>query len=319
MTWKREGSGLNTKMVQYDANGNKTGKEYRLNIAPGTAYFGNIPGKTRSSLGDGYKTNNWFGLAKGNTKQVQDLIQATMQSGKELTRAEYNAFAKENGLNTIGEGAWNNVSHDLKVWLGNNGIDLETYNFETGEAYTEEELAAMRPENEYNPYEAYLEEQRARQESAELGLLNETTRANIQNAEISAQQAMIQQAQFKDQLVEQIKTDRLSKMRAGLTPMQIAQEDLQFMVGNMQGNNQNMQMVNQQRLAAQQQQAINPYQAYINANAAITGGQGYGNVASGFAATDAGDLYQQALRIAKSKGRIAPSDDDFLMAQGQKQ
>ena len=56
-----------------------------------------------------------------------------------------------------------------------------------------------------NPYEAYLEEQRSKQENAELGLLNETTKANIQNAEISTQQGMIQQAQMKDQLVEQIK------------------------------------------------------------------------------------------------------------------
>src|SRR5690606_13055861 len=100
-----------------------------------------------------------------------------------------------------------------------------------------------------------------------------------QNAEISAQQAMIQQAQLRDQIIEQIKLDRMSKLRQGITPMQIANESLQFTVGNMLANNNQMTGINQARLAAIQQQGLNPYQAYLNSiNSA--GYQVQSNVAS---------------------------------------
>lgn len=318
MPWIRKG----TKMEFHDSEGNLI-KSYDTNIKnvwdDPKAYLLN-PALAALTTKDGYKTNN-IG-ARGQVKHVETAIQKFLETGKMPD-------ATEIGVNS--GNAYDNVMRDVRTWLSRNNIDEAKYAVNQDEFIYSDQSGEKNPDapkvapvvntesSTLNPYEAYLEEQRSKQENAELGLLNETTKANIQNAEISTQQGMIQQAQMKDQLVEQIKSDRLSKMRAGLTPMQIAQEDLQFMVGNMQGNNQNMQMMNQQRLAAQQQKAINPYQAYINANAAITGGQGYGNVASGFAATDAGDLYQQALRIARSKGRTAPNNDDIFIAQGQKQ
>jgi hypothetical protein len=150
---------------------------------------------------------------------------------------------------------------------------------------------------EFNPYLKYMEQQRKDLEQSELGFLNTQSDIQKQNAEISAQQAMVQQAQFKDQLVEQIKSDRISKMRSGLSPMQIAQDNLQFMVGNMQANNQQMQMLNQQNLMATQQKKLNPYQAYLTSMQNVTGGQGMGNIMTGMAATDAGDLTMQMNRM----------------------
>ena len=152
-------------------------------------------------------------------------------------------------------------------------------------------------------------------EGQELGLLNEQTRAGQQNAEISAQQSMIQQAQLRDQIVEQIKLDRMSKMRQGITPMQIANESLQFTVGNIQANNQEMTGVNQARLAATQQQGLNPYQAYLNSVNGV-GYQTQGNVASGMAATDASDMYQQAMKYARSQGRSYIKPEDYDRVQG---
>jgi hypothetical protein len=312
MPWIKKG----TKMEYYDESGNLI-KSYDTNLANGWD-AGDIG--MDHPLNDGYKTNNFF--IRGQVKHVESAIQYFLENQKMPSASD---------IGVGGGKPYDNVMEDVRKWLSRNGIDEVKYSKDANQFIYSDQGGEKNPDapkvapvvnteaSTLNPYTAYLEEQRSKQENAELGLLNETTKANIQNAEISTQQGMIQQAQLKDQLVEQIRSDRLSKMRAGLTPMQIAQEDLQFMVGNMQGNNQNMQMMNQQRLAAQQQKAINPYQAYVNANAAITGGQGYVNAASGFAATDAGDLYQQALRIAQSKGRTAPSNDDFFMAQGQKQ
>lgn len=143
---------------------------------------------------------------------------------------------------------------------------------------------------ELSPYVRYMERMQQEQEQAELGLLQEQTRAAQQGADIAAQQAMMQQGQFRDQIIEQIKSDRLGKMRQGISPMQIANEELQMMVGGSQQNAQMMSQVNQQQLSAYQQERMNPYQAYINSQQAVTGGQGYANMAAGFDATRASSM-----------------------------
>ncbi len=141
-----------------------------------------------------------------------------------------------------------------------------------------------------SPYAKYIEAMQKEQEVAELGLLEAQTQAARESADIAAQQAMMQQAQFRDQIIEQIKSDRLNKMRQGMSPMQIANEELQTMVGGMKDNVQMMSQVNQQRLSAIQQERMNPYQAYINSQQAVTGQQGYVNLAAGFDATRASSM-----------------------------
>ena len=141
-----------------------------------------------------------------------------------------------------------------------------------------------------SPYAKYIEAMQKEQEIAELGLLEAQTQAARESADIAAQQAMMQQSQFRDQIIEQIKSDRLNKMRQGMSPMQIANEELQTMVGGMKENVQMMSQLNQQRLSAIQQERMNPYQAYINSQQAVTGQQGYVNLAAGFDATRASSM-----------------------------
>lgn len=141
-----------------------------------------------------------------------------------------------------------------------------------------------------SPYAKYIEAMQKEQEVAELGLLEAQTQAARESADIAAQQAMMQQSQFRDQIIEQIKSDRLNKMRQGMSPMQIANEELQTMVGGMKENVQMMSQINQQRLSALQQERMNPYQAYINSQQAVTGQQGYVNLAAGFDATRASSM-----------------------------
>lgn len=206
-----------------------------------------------------------------------------------------------------------NVDQESSILRGTKRQTIKEFNSSDDSKYIEKSGEF----EEYNPYTKWLETQRQQAESAELGLLNEQTRASVQNAEINSQQAMMQQAQFKDQIVEQIKLDRMAKMRQGISPMQIANENLQFLVGNMQANNQQVDAVNQARLAATQQQAMNPYQAYLNSiNGA--GYQANANVATGMAATDASDMYQQAMKYARSQGRNYILPDDYKVVQGLK-
>lgn len=152
-----------------------------------------------------------------------------------------------------------------------------------------------------NPYVSYMERMQKDWEANELGLLQEQNLAQKQQAEIASQQMMMQNAQFKDQLIEQIKTDRLSKLKNGMSQMQIANEELQFMVGNQMQNQQAVSQVNQQLLGATQQEGMLPYQAYINAQQGVTGQQGYANFASGMAATDASSMDMQTKLMMRNQ------------------
>lgn len=310
--WIREG----TKMKYYDDKGNLI-KTYNTNLNKG----GNGGWK------DGYDSNNMF--QAGQAKHVEEAIQFFLQNGRMPNRDEF-----KNGTPSK-SGYENNVLKDVRTWLQRNGIDEAKYSIdktsfiygkEGGELNSsfvtdsnrEELLSADKEtveEPELNPYATYMEQKRIQAEGAEKGLLDAQTNAARQNADILAQQTMQQQAMARDEIIEQIKTDRLAKMRAGISPMQIAQENLQYAVGNMQANNQQVQTVNQQRLAATQQQAMNPYQAYINSMQNVTGGQGYGAVATGFAATDAGDLNMQALRYLQ-KNPTASYDQAMAAVKG---
>lgn len=242
---------------------------------------------------DGYESNNMF--QAGQAKHVEEAIQFFLENGKMITLSEF-----KNGTPSK-QGFENNVLKDVRTWLSKNGIDEATYTNEGSKVF---ESTSTPKETPFNPYTNYLEQQRIGQENAERGLLNAQTDIAKQNADITAQQAMMQQSQFKDSLIEQIKADRLSKMRSGISPMQIAQENLQYTVGNMQNNQQQMQLANQGKLTAVQQEQLNPYQAYINSQAAVTGGQGYGNTATGMAASDAGDIYQQMLRMRQANPNL---------------
>lgn len=241
---------------------------------------------------DGLKSNNWISLNSVQSEHLRKAMLKYLQTGVMPGAGDLNLDSKQ----------YKTILEDMNTLLSSNGINTATYDpaNSLNLSLEEQKAKALEEETALNPYAAYMEKKRVEQEGAEKGLLEGQTNAARQNADILAQQTMQQQSMFRDQLVEQIKSDRMSKMRSGISPMQIAQENLQFMVGNMQNNNQQVGLANQGQLAAAQQAKINPYQAYINSQAATTGGQGYGAVASGFAATDAGDLDMQTQRVLKS-------------------
>jgi hypothetical protein len=112
-------------------------------------------------------------------------------------------------------------------------------------------------------------------------------------ADVNFQQAAMQQAQTVKAITDQVRSERMSRLRAGMSESQIANQDMQMLMTNVNALNQNAQMLNQQRLEAQmgvnlaQDQA---YQDYLAQTAQK------GQVATGMAASDAGDAYQQTIR-----------------------
>jgi hypothetical protein len=112
-------------------------------------------------------------------------------------------------------------------------------------------------------------------------------------ADVGFQQAALQQASTVKAITDQVRGERMARLRAGMSESQIANQDMQMLMANVNTLNQNAQMLNQQRLEAQVGMNTSQDQAYMDfLNQANTRGQ----VATGMAASDAGDAYQQTIR-----------------------
>jgi hypothetical protein len=112
-------------------------------------------------------------------------------------------------------------------------------------------------------------------------------------ADVGFQQAALQQASTVKAITDQVRSERMARLRAGMSESQIANQDMQMLMANVNTLNQNAQMLNQQRLEAQVGMNTSQDQAYTDfLNQANTRGQ----VATGMAASDAGDAYQQTIR-----------------------
>jgi hypothetical protein len=112
-------------------------------------------------------------------------------------------------------------------------------------------------------------------------------------ADVGFQQAAMQQATTVKQITDQVRGERLARLRAGMSESQIANQDMQMLMTNVNTLNQNAQMLNDQRLQAQigintaQDQAYTDFLAQSNQR---------GQVGAAMAASDAGDAYQQTIR-----------------------
>ena len=96
--------------------------------------------------------------------------------------------------------------------------------------------------------------------------------SNMQLAEAQYQQAAMQQAEITKSIVDQVKSERMARLRAGMSESQIANQDMQIMLNNMNTLNQSMNTLNQNQLAAQQQYQLaqdTAYQQYINSLAGL--------------------------------------------------
>jgi hypothetical protein len=112
-------------------------------------------------------------------------------------------------------------------------------------------------------------------------------------ADVGFQQAAMQQANTVKQITDQVRSERMARLRAGMSESQIANQDMQMLMTNVNTLNQNAQMLNQGRLEAQigintsQDQAYTDFLAQSNQR---------GQVGAAMAASDAGDAYQQTIR-----------------------
>ena len=119
--------------------------------------------------------------------------------------------------------------------------------------------------------------------------------ANIELAEAQAQQLSMAQAEQTKVLADQVRAERMAKLRAGMNEAQIANQDMQTMMNNIQARNQQVAATNAAKLQAAQQYNLaqdTAYQQWLqNANT-------MGQSGAAYAASDAGDAMAQARAYA---------------------
>ena len=261
----------------------KNGKEYSLDALRDASFFqgyssplGMIVSSIRRS--DGYKTNNLF--SKGTTRDLENAIQVMLDLGHVPDRDTLRNY----GINLSAQ-AYNNVRDDLYTFLEKNGVaanDLPTPNESPSaqeaafNAYYRDIYSTEAGTTGGNIYNRMVE---AEQNAA---------RSNMTLADAQMQQAAMQQASTVKALTDQVKAERMAKLRAGMSEAQIANQDMQTMMTNINALNQQANEMNYAQLQAQQQYNLaqdTAYQQWLdNANA-------MGQTGAAYAASDAGDVY----------------------------
>lgn len=257
--------------------------------ADGNQYTLNMSGD------DNMRSDNWF--RRGNSKNVDAIVQYYLEYGVVPTKGQLNQYSKLG----IGDKAYEHAVRDLNVFISNNNIDLNSYkNAVTGES--SDELSAQ--ESAYNDY--YNDLYSLKQGTLGRTMLDNYTAAeqnaaisNMQLAEAQYQQAAMQQAETVKAITDSVKAERMARLRAGMSESQIANQDMQIMLNNMNTLNQQVDTMNQNRLDAQQQYNLAQDTAYQQYVQSITG---LGGTSAAMAASDAGDAYMQTLKRMKATG-----------------
>ena len=113
-------------------------------------------------------------------------------------------------------------------------------------------------------------------------------------ADLNAQQAAMQQAATVKQITDQVRNERMARLRAGMSEAQIANQDMQSLMTNINALNQQANEANLARLSAQS--AYNTAQADAY-NAWLQQANAMATVGSANAAADAGDAINAANRL----------------------
>jgi hypothetical protein len=266
---------------------NAYGKTYTLNFADG-----------ESDVGGTYRSDNVF--RRGQKKHVAAAVQLALELGRVPTQIEYTDYLDKLGIpNGRTDGAYKNVRYDINAFFRTNGIKTDNEGFITnieglrsgapikdsdGSSGTDGEDAMM------NAMDAYFRDQFSLQEGTsgkvmldrlERGFTNQAEQ-DIALADAQYQQQALQQAQVVKSITDQIRSERMARLRSGMSEAQIANQDMQMLLANTNALNENAAMMNQGRLAGQANLNTARDQAYMQflESSAVRGQVGAANYAS---------------------------------------
>ena len=109
-------------------------------------------------------------------------------------------------------------------------------------------------------------------------------------ADAAFQQQALQQAQTVKSITDQVRAERMARLKAGMSESQIANQDMQMMMANVNALNDQASMMNQGRLQAQANAMNAKDQAYLAYLEQAAGGAQTG---AAYSAANAGDLSYQ--------------------------
>jgi len=268
----------------------KNGKEYVLNF---------------TGLGDKYKTDNAFRV--GQKKHVAVAAEYLIKNGRMPNEVEYMKALDAAGVSG-GRGAYSNIKEDLNTFLEKNGTSLSQFEYDMGTAAEPEDPThpmSSAYNQAYNQYYRGLyslgegTEGRQMYDQLSQAYMNQAN-ADLQKIDLQAQASAYQQAQTVKQITDQVRAERMARLRSGMSESQIANQDMQMLMANVNALNQNAQMMNQQRTDAMFNVGAARDQAYLEyLNQANQRGQ----VATGMYAADSGNAIWNAYQYMNKTGK----------------
>ena len=120
---------------------------------------------------------------------------------------------------------------------------------------------------------------------------------NMQLAEAQSQQLAMAQAETIKALADEVRADRMDRLRAGLSESQLANEEMSQMMANVNALNQQTASSNLARLQAQQQYNNAQDTAYT---AWLEQAQALGQTGAAYYASSVGDIIAQANKLKKN-------------------
>lgn len=250
---------------------------------------GDLPGSPYNPVMDGYNYNNWLGMSAGNAKQLNALIDFVIDRGYFPNAEETASYL---GL-SVADPAVSNLRADLQTFLDKNNVAYEST---TGTGSPQDQAFSQYFDQIYSTDVGTLGGD-IYQNLTDIERRNAL--ANMELAEAQAQQLSMQQAEQTKVLADQVRAERMAKLRAGMNEAQIANQDMQAMMNNIQARNQQVAATNAAKLQAAQQYNLaqdTAYQQWLqNANT-------MGQSGAAYAASDAGDAMAQARAYAAATG-----------------
>ena len=242
--------------------------------------------------------DNTAGGKAGTTAHLDQLIQDYLNTG---------VRPNQNGYNFGSNASWKNFNADIDAFIKNNPRSVDTFDSNTLED-TEETIV--------DPQEAaknaYYNDLYSLKEGTEGKLMLDTLERGYRKqadnertlAEVAFQRSALNQAKTVKQITDQVRAERMARLRSGMSASQLANQDMQMLIANMNALNEKTAELNQGRLAANMNRNMaqdNAYNAYLEK--ADTRGQ----VAAAMSASDAGNSYWNTIQNMRTLHGSDPS------------
>lgn len=318
--------------IKSDVTGNR--KKYYFTAADGQRYSLDFSGD------DKYITDDFMyrGMKKTVAKAVSYFLQTgSIPSNKMLAEilnatGESTAYLYADGSVGITEKTYKNVTDDIYTFLDKNNISIDTVNQSLINAKVDRRDAdgnviktTEQPEvdtkdakeeayEQFSPYygDVYsLAQGTSGRDMYDRLVSAEQNRAlsEYNMADAMQQSQAMQQAQTIKAITDQVRAERMARLRAGMSEAQIANQDMQMMMTNVNALNQQTQEMNMARLQSQyayDNAQDTAYQQYLEqANAR-------GQIGSAMYAADAGNLNFQVRQSLREK---YPTQKTYTKAQ----